>query len=583
MQLRLILVPHVQAMAYPSLPDPQGLTAVLGEHLVHRLHLHLHLRHACAAWLQQVAAAAGHSGRRCLASCRCAWAPRCVAEPSSCAAERLWQEAAASAGLAEPPPVYSRSSLVAMAGCDSTLQQHARSSASILSARPHTHRDHPHSQALALSPQLTATATGAVDRDAVQLSQPDSSDTRTLAVRAPPQPGDWTLQVREISFSPRCSHLAITCLAEMPRSPSPQQQGSNSGDWDEGDEGDGYWEGPPSDHFMERTEQAELYLLDLATGQAKCVADAQYWLRVTWAPSGDCLAVQTGRGLNIVSAAGVERSTSISYSDHLRCIAWRPDSSGFYVCGERGKVHDVVLGASSESQGFVRAAEVKTPGWHCRAAAFLPCSQHSRLWVALALYRPPPSPPVSRRTISQVPRPSGSEDGYLALQPEGSMGGGDIGIMLAGRLCSSLAVSARHVAVCCGASQVFGAVHIFAIGSAHKQLFLRPQGRIQLDLPASSVAVSSCGLFLAFVRLDTDEQQPGRQVQMQCLDTSAGLQAPSVALAMPDSLHERYPALRWALDSTRLAVTVKGTAWEHCEGGYLQFEPSQARVFVFAE
>ena len=490
---------------------------------------------------------------------------RVQADTLLCAVEQAWQKAAASAGLAEPPALYSRPSLVAMAGCDSTLQQHAHSCASILAGRfqVEDHDQHPQPSASpkpwAFSARLSDTVTAATGMDgcaAIHLNQPRTAAPRVLPVprrRTPSWRADddtgSDLEIRHVSFSPSGSHVALVCFLEQP--PSDDSEGSGDPEYEEEEEPD----------------DLQLRLVNLATGRAFFVTSMSQWMRVDWAPDGRTLVAQGGSELLTVTTSGTRLRRDISALDSTAAqIAWRPDSSGFYACLTCGYLYDI------HAQGG-RHRAVDMHDWLCQAATFLPCHQHGRLWVVFALIR-------AREGL-----------GVLALQPAGDLEASPQpedfpeldeellpdSRMPTGGACRSLAVSAQHVAVCCEPQPGWpghGAVHLFSITSQDSYLWLSVSNRIPVHTPQPALALSPCGVWVAVVNAEGDtgerkrtvtgEQRPrSGLLHIEHLDSHRNLMrsALSVSTALPESLIQHHPALQWASDSSALAVSASDNDW----------------------
>ena len=487
-----------------------------------------------------------------------------------CAAEQAWQAAAASAGLAEPPALYSRRRLVAMAGCDRILQQHAQSCASILAGRfqVEDHDQHPQPSARpqpwAFSARLTDTATASasasIDGDAaVHLSQPRTAAPRILPVPRRRQPAwdaddETDFQIRHVSFSPTGSHIALVCYQEH----LPSDDSASS-------DGLGY----PKEEGGDESENMQLRVMDLATGQVAYVTAMPHLLCVDWAPDGCTFVVQGGSGTLIANTSGTVLRWDVGpLDDDAVDITWRPDSSGFYASLACGYLYDYPA-----QGGRVRA--VQTRDWVCQAAAFLPYRQYGHLWVVLALMRP-------REGV-----------GYLALQPEGDLEASperddypDVDeellpynkIGTAGA-CHSLAVSAQHVAVLCGPEPGrFGCetVHLYTIRSHGDclDLFYRTYVPFHTHTPYPAIALSTCGVFVAIITADRDSLDRKRSLtgeprprsgllHMQYLPAPACcIDSPlSVSTVLSEHLMQHRPSLQWASDSSALAVTASHTDW----------------------
>ena len=377
---------------------------------------------------------------------------------------------------------------MAMAGCNGTLQQHAQSCAGILAGRLQ-HEDHDQfpqpsarPQPWAFSTCLTATATAAAGTDgvaAVHLRDLHSGAACVLPVqrrREDARQSEPETEIRHISFSPAGSHIALVCWLE---------QGSSN------------------------DEDMQLRLLSLATGEVTLVASMARWLCVDWAPDGCTLIIQGSSGWLTVDTSGaiLHKGAPFNPSSRQAAISWRPDSCGCYACMDGRYVCDI-----STQNGRVTSVELR--GRVCQAAAFLPCAQHGRLWVVLALVQ------------------SQGHLGLLALQPCGDLEaisepGDHPGVgadllpndeILTGGACLGLAVSALHVALLCGPSPGWpghGDVLIFVVSSHHKSLWLSLRTSILVHTPQPAIALSPCSVLLAVVTAKGDTSDRKRSATGQ--------------------------------------------------------------------
>ena len=179
---------------------------------------------------------------------------------------------------------------MAAGGCASTLQQHAQSCARALAENPQHEDLKAGERAFCPCLQTTATVPASSLQTGVQLCQVGSVNFRTLPVVTGTQWGVVRSELTQISFSPSASHLAVVCQLTK-HSSSPHAPGTRAM--------------PSSETVSEAEEQiVALYIVDVDDRQTTCIKESSAdWLRVYWAPSGECLAAQTSSEISVTSTA----------------------------------------------------------------------------------------------------------------------------------------------------------------------------------------------------------------------------------------------------------------------------------------
>ena len=240
-------------------------------------------------------------------------------------------------------------------------------------------------------------------------------------------------------------------------------------------------------------------------------------------------------------------------------MLWRPDSQALYECSH-GVLRNVAAFAGAG------AAHLDLGGWTCQSAMFLPCRWHGCFWAALVL-----KPGLIQNNA------------YVVLQAEGRVLV-ESRVVPAGMFCSSLTVSARHIAVCSQASPVGheqGCVLIFAVQSVDQELWLRLHHCILVSTLHGAAQLSPCSVFIAVVTTEPETAgcKPSRPEdsnswnsprESRCLLRMEylGLQASAMPVSLsswplPRDWMLSMGALRWAVDSSRLVTTASSQARVH--------------------
>ena len=559
----------------------QALTSLLAAHLVPRLRLRdcVALLGSCSWMRQLVTQGAGVQ------------APSAAVQPSRAdltpGAEQAWADAAASAGLQDPPALFSQSSLAGMGGCSGTLRQHACSCANALAGRVTLCQDLVDPPAVALrSADLACMATAENPSDEthnvlhVCISQPGCAEPRRVPVPGTSQvcpcmllqfavcsvsaciqlqracaDGDWPLmhlrslhmlhlQVWVLALSQSGRHLALAC-SYADRSSAPGKHD------------------PAAEGLLgeDRGELLVVWLLELHTEQLTNAGVARAPLQLDWAPGQDLLAYQGQGKVAVVNAFGNDLAQATAPSREPSHLAWRPDSLGFILCDVAGAMFCMAARGG-------QPAEVGTQRWEYRDAAFLPCSWLGQFWVAVAICRP------------RHPRRL-----CISLHPCNELGGSHGVTKLPLRECCHLAASAHHVVVICceppGEIAGPGSVHLYAIKSERQNLVLQPQHIFQPHTERCTCALSPCGLMLAYTAMTEppagkhwsvpERNRTGSLLSIVCLQSPAFR---SDTAAQP-RFGDYSLSIRWSLDSCRVVVT--GSAIVADELGFFVYNPCSWR------
>ena len=411
-------------------------------------------------------------------------------------AEHAWTEAAATAGLQDPPALYSQRSLAAVSGCTATLQQHARTCAIALAQRLTRHHDFETENSPALSclnTQLTLSAAanpGRSDTPQVVLAEAAHAGTRVLPVSLP------DVAIRTLSFSPDGAHLALVCTEEGER--------------------------------LDGSEHIDLHLLDVQTGGLTSVWDlCPHCTRgVRWAPNSRLLAVH-GPELALVAVDGsvVTQKPTIGWTTQP---SWQPDSGAFCAAEKSANM------PSHQQVTWVTCAGRIVHGLPVHGLTVmtvLPFQQQGQFWLA---------------TIVQV---AGACDASLYL----------VAVSAAAEhapTCScslqpgahTISAAAQSIAVCSAAQQASSVIHIFAV-QTHGALSLHPSHCLTVDGPSPECALSSCGIFLAFF-----QKSQGAAQKELCLAVHMIVSpVPGQAWPLPAGLHH-HQTIHWAPDTSSLAA-----------------------------